>query len=434
MYHSDYTYFLLLSCIFFVIWPLRIYAQISFNKEKTINHSKNDHKCRYNNSFVWCVPFDYNKVDEPWRHVCTTHSMLPWIYGFKFVILEVQEVNDDKQTITLSMYMKVKWFEPRLQINESSHEWNETSFGPPDEVNTSPELIHEFWQPDIEIYRLQKYAQKRVNTDMSGLKIRKNKEIVYETRVDVTISCLMNFDDYPLDSHNCPFEAGSYNYVEDTVNCYSIYTYAAKDQRTLQHLIKIEDLSQMNKTYGEEKENITKEFAKCGFNIVLKRTRFQIVFQVYLTSALFVIVSWVSFVIKPEVVPGRMGLLITIFLVLINIFNGVKSDAPVSSRLNAVDQYVLGCIGFVFLALMQYTLVLCGNRNEKQPPSTSKLLNVTRKIMAAHTEVEEETQTSKWSTQIQEMKKGCVKSGADSFSLFLFPLALLCFNACYWIN
>ena len=47
-------------------------------------------------------------------------------------------------------------------------------------------------------------------------------------------------------------------------------------------------------------------------------------FQVYLPSFMFVIVSWVSFLIKPEVVPGRMGLLVTLFLVLINIFNSVR--------------------------------------------------------------------------------------------------------------
>ena len=40
---------------------------------------------------------------------------------------------------------------------------------------------------------------------------------------------------------------------------------------------------------------------------------------------LFVGVSWVSFLIKPEVVPGRMALLVTIFLVLVNIFNTARS-------------------------------------------------------------------------------------------------------------
>ena len=63
---------------------------------------------------------------------------------------------------------------------------------------------------------------------------------------------------------------------------------------------------------------------------------------------MFVVTSWVSFLIKPEVVPGRMGLLVTLFLVLINIFNSVREQAPISSRLNAIDLYLVVCIFLVF--------------------------------------------------------------------------------------
>merc|ERR1711884_882015 len=75
---------------------------------------------------------------------------------------------------------------------------------------------------------------------------------------------------------------------------------------------------------------------------------FIIYFQVYLPSFMFVVTSWVSFLIKPEVVPGRMGLLVTLFLVLINIFNSVREQAPISSRLNAIDLYLVVCIFLVF--------------------------------------------------------------------------------------
>ena len=87
--------------------------------------------------------------------------------------------------------------------------------------------------------------------------------------------------------------------------------------------------------------------------------------QVYLPSFMFVVTSWVSFLIKPEVVPGRMALLVTLFLVLINIFNSVRylervfrscpiiyffcrEQAPISSKLNAVDLYLVVCVFFVF--------------------------------------------------------------------------------------
>ena len=43
---------------------------------------------------------------------------------------------------------------------------------------------------------------------------------------------------------------------------------------------------------------------------------------------LFVVVSWISFLVNPEVIPGRMTLLVTIFLVLINIFNTIQTNSP----------------------------------------------------------------------------------------------------------
>ena len=48
----------------------------------------------------------------------------------------------------------------------------------------------------------------------------------------------------------------------------------------------------------------------------------------YLPSGMFVMVSWISFLIPPDVVPGRMTLLITIFLVLVNIFNTITTNIP----------------------------------------------------------------------------------------------------------
>jgi hypothetical protein len=43
----------------------------------------------------------------------------------------------------------------------------------------------------------------------------------------------------------------------------------------------------------------------------------QVLAQVYLPSFMFVVVSWISFLVKPEIVPGRMALLVTLFLVLV---------------------------------------------------------------------------------------------------------------------
>ena len=66
------------------------------------------------------------------------------------------------------------------------------------------------------------------------------------------------------------------------------------------------------------------------------------------------VVSWVSFLVPPEVVPGRMAMLITLFLVLINIFNTVTTNSPNTEGMNAITAWMLVCIFFVFGALGMY--------------------------------------------------------------------------------
>ena len=65
-------------------------------------------------------------------------------------------------------------------------------------------------------------------------------------------------------------------------------------------------------------------YSVAGFEMVLTRKISFYVVTYYLPSGLFVVVSWVSFLIPPEIVAGRMALLITLFLVLINIFSIVN--------------------------------------------------------------------------------------------------------------
>ena len=43
---------------------------------------------------------------------------------------------------------------------------------------------------------------------------------------------------------------------------------------------------------------------------------------------MFVIVSWISFLVPADIVPGRMTLLVTVFLVLVNIFNTITTNIP----------------------------------------------------------------------------------------------------------
>ena len=69
-------------------------------------------------------------------------------------------------------------------------------------------------------------------------------------------------------------------------------------------------------------------YSVTGFEMILQRKMSFYIVTYYLPSGLFVVVSWISFLVNPEVIPGRMTLLVTIFLVLINIFNTIQTNSP----------------------------------------------------------------------------------------------------------
>ena len=388
------------------------------NEFQQSQNYQNSHKCSNDKIMSWCIPDEYDREIEPWKYRTLTNSTLPWNYHFKFHIYDIQEVDDKKQTISLNMYFRIKWMEPRLVINDEASDWNELESNSENGMNVAPELLKYLWYPDLEILGVEAFSTTNILKKMASLQIYKDRSIKFNARVDTRISCRMTFDRFPFDFHDCPFQISSYYGTKDTVNCTSEYEYERQRQRSLQYLIDVDDLSAKHRSYSVD----DRHFTTCGVNILLNRTKVQILFQVYVPTTLLAIVSWVSFTIKPEIVPGRMGLLATIFLVLINIFNGAKSAAPSSTSLNALDLYLIMCISQVFLALIEYAVILfisnigvkssfiCTNEQKKkilvQPTDNGKL-----KMEENHEDI---------------------KNRMDSVSIIVFPSFFVLFNVVYW--
>jgi len=309
-------------------------------------------------ALVWCLPKTYNMEKPPFVVLADTQRLN---LAFRFDIREISEIDDRKQYLSVPMYFSVAWLESRLWINETATAWDETVTGPQNEVTEDVHVMEEIWIPDLEIYGLEDFGSKKVLKEMSGLRIKKNKTLEYNARVTITVSCRMEFDNYPFDTHNCFFQVGSYYYFKDIVTCSSTFEDPTKiesenRQRNLQYDVSFHDLEDGKRTV----QLTSGTYAACGFRVHLERKRHQLIFQIYLPCILFVVVSWISFLIRPSVVPGRMALLVTLFLVLVNVFNNVRSMAPSTSsnQLNAIDMYLVVCIFMVFFALLEYGIVL----------------------------------------------------------------------------
>ena len=82
----------------------------------------------------------------------------------------------------------------------------------------------------------------------------------------------------------------------------------------------------------------------------------------YIPSILIVLVSEIGFVVPVTAIPGRIGLLVTQFLTLINLFIHQMSESPSASDLNKLGSYLLFCLLFVVCALVEFSIIMLLDR------------------------------------------------------------------------
>ena len=176
-----------------------------------------------------------------------------------------------------------------------------------------------------------------------------------------------------------------------------------------------------NITYPEWNNDI---YSTAGFNLTLERRYWKHLLSYYLPSLLFVLASWTSFLIPPEIVPGRLALLITLLLVLLNLFSTVIRTQPPAKYSTVLEIWILFCMLFVCGALFAYALLLFQLRGPAwrtvKFSKEKKVLDVQPKAVTDHNNVPNHNQkpfdASQW----------------DMTFLICFPLAFLAFNMIYW--
>ena len=99
-------------------------------------------------------------------------------------------------------------------------------------------------------------------------------------------------------------------------------------------------------------------YSVTGFEVTLRRKMSHYIITYYFPAMMFVSVSWISFLVPPESVPGHMTILVTVFLVLVNIFNSITSNIPRADGLTAIESFVIICIVFVFGALIGRSILV----------------------------------------------------------------------------
>ena len=82
-------------------------------------------------------------------------------------------------------------------------------------------------------------------------------------------------------------------------------------------------------SYLHNDTDTNETFSRTGFTLILRRSPTRFFINIYIPTSLLTVASFIGFLIPVEVVPGRMTLLVTIFLMLVNVSNTGQNRGPV---------------------------------------------------------------------------------------------------------
>lgn len=154
-------------------------------------------------------------------------------------------------------------------------------------------------------------------------------------------------------------------------------------------------------------------------------------FHTYIPSALIVVMSWISFWIKPEAIPARVTLGVTSLLTLATQNTQSQQNLPPVSYVKAIDVWMSSCSVFVFLSLMEFAVV-----NNYMGPVATKVMKGYSDDDLHEKDVSMDISRPRLSSAQPQYDTFCHgRSTAvfiDQVSRYFFPFSFLILNVVYW--
>ena len=253
-----------------------------------------------------CTPYGYRRKDVPEKGHTKVHTTINH--------QKVRAVDDKDTTVSIDFAMTMRWIDHRISTNFSAAE-DLTEHGG---IGLDISNVDQIWQPDLYIHQLSDYKAFSDSKQFTSLEILKDNSfdeneilVVLVVEAKATVYCPFNLDRYPIDKQVCNFQLGSRSSGVDFV---------LHDPDNNYHNTTSYTVANFNMTIdffdGEECTN----GELIGLKIQMDRIIAPFVYEYYLPCIAIVLVSGISFVIPLTAIPGRVALLVTVFLTLTNLF------------------------------------------------------------------------------------------------------------------
>lgn len=258
----------------------------------------------------------------------------PTEVGLGVFVLDIDEIDDVKQTFSADLFIVALWKDPRLALPEQERE-GKTRFMAVDDV----------WTPKILLFNDRGMEPKL----RDGIEVDDLGNMKYQNRVTGELKVDLEFQQFPFDVQQLPLEFVSYEYTTDQLQFSSESTIVGQADR---FSIEGWHLKLLEPEFGEFATPVTdNKLPRLRFAIEAERDSDYYVLTMLVPMSLIIFMAWTVFWLQPQIVPPRIAISTASIFSLIALGVSIRLGLPKVSYLTRADYFVLGCTLMVFVAL-----------------------------------------------------------------------------------
>uniref|UniRef100_UPI00358EF523 glycine receptor subunit alpha-2-like isoform X1 n=2 Tax=Myxine glutinosa TaxID=7769 RepID=UPI00358EF523 len=326
----------------------------------------------------------------------------------------IGSISSASMDFKINIFLRQRWNDPRLEY----HNYQDPHFA----VDAS--LLESFWRPSMFFSNEKAASFHHADFNNHMLRLFRNGDILYSTRLTLTLGCNMDLRYFPMDTQVCRIIIESYGYsTEDLLFQWEKHNPVQVDEQLELPQFMLHRL----KTGTCTSDYTTGSFSCIEAILTLKREMGYYLIQLYIPCILIVILSWVSFWIHHDSAPARVALGITTVLTMTTQSGNIGETLPKVSYVKAIDIWISTCLIFVFAALLEYAIV-----NVLARQCQDIFAGCGRSRRKPHFTIDPESRA----ITKDAVHHRCLRYAqrVDTISRIAFPIVFMFFNLFYWLT
>lgn len=273
-----------------------------------------------------------NKIGQPTR------------VGCELFIRSFGSISEKTMDYQVDLYLRQHWEDPRL---------NNPAITQALDLN-DPRLVQAIWKPEVYFPNAKEGEFQYVTVPNVLLRIEPAGHILYMLRLKMKFSCMMELNKYPLDVQVCTMEVASFSKTTREL----LLEWNKQSPVDLSSDLKMPQFTvERVVTDHCEESSLIGNYSCLVARFHLSRSIGFHMVQSYIPTILIVVISWVSFWMDVDSVPGRTTLGVTTLLTVSSKSAGLNAETPQVSYVKAIDVWMGACTAFIFAALIEFTIV-----------------------------------------------------------------------------